>query len=71
MPQIGFKSILVLLEESNILQSVLATSFLVAYDFEGYIEGLCLRPSLASVVATGFDSGVGALAGNEMQFEQE
>ncbi len=67
----GYKSILVPLEESEALTSVLATTFLVARQFESYIEGLCVRPSLAGAIAVGFEGGVAALAGTEEQFEQE
>ena len=67
----GYKSILVPLEESDVLPSVLATTLLVARQFESYIEGLCVRPSLAGAIAVGFEGGVAALAGTEEQFEQE
>ncbi len=67
----GYKSILVPLEESDVLPSVLATTLLVARHFESYIEGLCIRPSLAGAIAVGFEGGVAALAGTEEQFEQE
>ena len=67
----GYKSILVPLEESDVLPSVLATTLLVAKQFESYIEGLCIRPSLAGAIAVGFEGGVAALAGTEEQFEQE
>ena len=67
----GYKSILVPLEESDVLASVLATTLLVARQFDSYIEGLCIRPSLAGAIAVGFEGGVAALAGTEEQFEQE
>ena len=67
----AYKSILVPLEESDVLTSVLATTLLVARQFESYIEGLCIRPSLAGAIAVGFEGGVAALAGTEEQFEQE
>jgi len=67
----GYKSILVPLEESEVLTSVLATTLLVARQFDSYIEGLCIRPSLAGAIAVGFEGGVAALAGTEEQFEQE
>lgn len=67
----GYKSILVPLEESDVLTSVLATTLLVARQFDSYIEGLCIRPSLAGAIAVGFEGGVAALAGTEEQFEQE
>ncbi|NKB49069.1 MAG: universal stress protein [Alphaproteobacteria bacterium] len=67
----GYKSILVPLEESEVLTSVLATTLLVGRQFDSYIEGLCIRPSLAGAIAVGFEGGVAALAGTEEQFEQE
>jgi len=67
----GYKSILVPLEESDVLPSVLATALLVARQFDSYVEGLCIRPSLAGAIAVGFEGGVAALAGTEEQFEQE
>lgn len=67
----GYKSILVPLEESDVLASVLATTLAVARQFDSYIEGLCIRPSLAGAIAVGFEGGVAALAGTEEQFEQE
>jgi nucleotide-binding universal stress UspA family protein len=67
----GYKSILVPLEESDVLPSVLATTLVVARQFDSYIEGLCIRPSLAGAIAVGFEGGVAALAGTEEQFEQE
>lgn len=67
----AYKSILVPFEESEVLPSVLATTLLVARQFDSYIEGLCIRPSLAGAIAVGFEGGVAALAGTEEQFEQE
>ena len=67
----AYKSILVPLEESDVLPSVLATTLLVARQYESYVEGLCIRPSLAGAIAVGFEGGVAALAGTEEQFEQE
>lgn len=67
----AYKSILVPLEESEVLTSVLATTLLVARQFDSYIEGLCIRPSLAGAIAVGFEGGVAALAGTEEQFERE
>ena len=67
----AYKSILVPLEESEVLPSVLATTLLVARQYESYVEGLCIRPSLAGAIAVGFEGGVAALAGTEEQFEQE
>jgi len=67
----AYKSILVPFEESDLLPSVLATTLFVARQFDSYIEGLCVRPSLAGAIAVGFEGGVAALAGTEEQFEQE
>ena len=67
----GYKTILVPLEESDVLPSVLETTLLVARQHESYVEGLCIRPSLAGAIAVGFEGGVAALAGTEEQFEQE
>ncbi len=66
-----FRSILVPLEESNILPSVLHTALVFAKRYESYIEGLCIRPTLAGAVAVGFEGGAAALSGTEEQFEQE
>jgi nucleotide-binding universal stress UspA family protein len=66
-----FRSILVPLEESDILPSVLHTALVFAKRYESYIEGLCIRPTLAGAVAVGFEGGAAALSGTEEQFEQE
>ncbi len=66
-----FRSILVPLEESDILDSVLETALVFARRYESYIEGLCIRPTLAGAVAVGFEGGAAALSGTEEQFEQE
>ena len=66
-----FRSILVPLEESDILTSVLDTALIFARRYESYIEGLCIRPTLAGAVAVGFEGGAAALSGTEEQFEQE
>lgn len=66
-----FRSILVPLEESDILDSVLETALVFAQRYESYIEGLCIRPTLAGAVAVGFEGGAAALSGTEEQFEQE
>ena len=60
-----FRSILVPLEESDILPSVLHTALVFAKRYESYIEGLCIRPTLAGAVAVGFEGGAAALAGCE------
>ena len=67
----AFSSILVPLEESEILASVLATALVFAKRYDSYIEGLCIRPTLAGAVAVGFEGGAAALSGTEEQFEQE
>ena len=67
----SFRSILVPLEESEILDSVLETALVFAKHYESYIEGLCIRPTLAGAVAVGFEGGAAALSGTEEQFEQE
>lgn len=67
----AYKSILVPLEESDVLGSVFASAHHVARRFDSYIEGLCIRPTLAGAIAVGFEGGVAALAGTEEQFEDE
>lgn len=67
----AFSSILVPLEEGEILASVLATALVFAKRYDSYIEGLCIRPTLAGAVAVGFEGGAAALSGTEEQFEQE
>ena len=66
-----FKSILVPLEESESLDSVLSTALKVAQMFNSHIEGLCIRSSLAGAIAGGVEGGVAALASTEEQFERE
>ena len=67
----GYRSILVPLEESNSLDSVLTLTLMIARQFQSHIEGLCIRQSLAGAIAVGFEGGVAALAGTEEQFEIE
>ncbi|MBC94173.1 MAG: universal stress protein UspA [Rhodospirillaceae bacterium] len=67
----GYRSILVPLEESNSLDSVLTLTLMIARQFQSHIEGFCIRPSLAGAIAVGFEGGVAALAGTEEQFEIE
>ena len=67
----AFRSILVPLEESEILASVLDTALVFGKRYGSYIEGLCIRPTLAGAVAVGFEGGAAALSGTEEQFEQE
>ena len=63
----GYRSILVPLEESNSLDSVLTLTLMIARQFQSHIEGFCIRPSLAGAIAVGFEGGVAALAGTEEQ----
>ena len=67
----AFSSILVPLEDCEILESVLGTALVFARRYDSYIEGLCIRPTLAGAVAVGFEGGAAALSGTEEQFEQE
>ncbi|CAN0316286.1 unnamed protein product [Discosporangium mesarthrocarpum] len=67
----GIRSILVPLEESETLPSVLQCALIVARDFNAYIEGLCVRPTLSGAIAVGFEGGAAALSGTEEQFERE
>ena len=67
----AMKTIMVPLEESDALSSTLATALLAARQFGSYIEGLCIRPTLAGAIAVGFEGGAAALSGTEEQFEQE
>ena len=67
----GIRSILVPLEESDALPSVLQCALIVARDFDAYIEGLCIRPTLSGAIAVGFEGGAAALSGTEEQFERE
>jgi nucleotide-binding universal stress UspA family protein len=69
--KVGIKSILVPLEESDTLDSVLRCALIVARDFDAYIEGLCIRPTLSGAIAVGFEGGAAALSGTEEQFERE
>lgn len=70
-PATGIKSIMVPLEESDALPSVLLCALNVARDFDSYIEGLCIRPTLSGAIAVGFEGGAAALSGTEEQFERE
>lgn len=67
----GIRSVLVPLEESETLPSVLQCALIVARDFNAYIEGLCVRPTLSGAIAVGFEGGAAALSGTEEQFERE
>ena len=52
------KTILVPLEESDVLSSILETALLVARRFDSYIEGLYEQPGLTEVVVAGEGLGV-------------
>src|SRR3546814_20276535 len=67
----AFKSSLVPLEESEVLDSVLRTALLIARRHDSSIEGLCIRPTLAGAIAVGLEGGAPALSGTEEQFEAE
>src|SRR3546814_19022722 len=69
--EMAFKSILVPLEESEVLDSVLRTALLIARRHDSYIEGLCIRPTLAGALAVGFEGGAAALPGTDEPFEAE
>jgi nucleotide-binding universal stress UspA family protein len=52
------KTILVPLEESDVLPSILEVALIVAKQFDGYIEGLYEQPGLTEVVVAGEGLGV-------------
>ena len=52
------KTILVPLEESDVLSSILETAFIVGQKFNSYIEGLYEQPGLTEVVVAGEGLGV-------------
>ena len=52
------KSILVPLEESSVLPSILETALIVGQKFNSYIEGLYEQPGLTEVVIAGEGLGV-------------
>ena len=53
------KTILVPLEESGVLPSILETALIVGQKFNSYIEGLYEQPGLTEVVVAGEGLGVG------------
>ena len=52
------KTILVPLEESDVLLSILETSLIVGRQFNSYIEGLYEKPGLTEAVVAGEGLGV-------------
>jgi len=65
------KTILLPLEESPVLPSVLQTTLLAARVFGSYMEGLHVRPGLTGVVAAGAEGLVAATPGLIESFERE
>ena len=65
------KTILLPLEESDVLPSVLQTALLAARMFGSYMEGLHVRPGLTGVVAAGAEGLVAATPGLIESFERE
>ena len=65
------KSILVPVEESEVLPSMLETAHLVAQRFGAYIEGLHVRPEISGVVAAGAAGLVAATPGLVESFERQ
>ncbi len=65
------RSILVPLEDSESLSSVLETAYIVANHFSSYLEILHVRPMLTGIMATGMEGGFAATPHMEEAFEQE
>jgi nucleotide-binding universal stress UspA family protein len=65
------KTILLPLEESEALPSILETALLAAKAFGSYMEGLHVRPGLTGVVAAGAEGLVAATPGLIESFERE
>ena len=65
------KTILLPLEESEALPSVLQTTLIAARIFGSYMEGLHVRPGLTGVVAAGAEGLVAATPGLIESFERE
>jgi nucleotide-binding universal stress UspA family protein len=65
------KTILVHLEISPLLESVLECAFLVGRRFDSYIEGLHMRPGQPDVIAAGADGFVAAAPDLVAGFERE
>ncbi|HUC62480.1 MAG TPA: universal stress protein [Alphaproteobacteria bacterium] len=65
------KTILLPLEESDALPSILQTAWLAARIFGSYVEALHVRPGLTGVVAAGAEGLVAATPGLIESFERE
>ncbi|MFO0997645.1 MAG: universal stress protein [Alphaproteobacteria bacterium] len=65
------KTILVPVEESSVLPSMLETALLAARRFDSYIEGLHVRPALPGVVAAGAAGLVAATPDLVESFERQ
>ena len=65
------QTMLLPLEESDGLPSILRTALLAATAFGSYIEGLHVRPGLTGVVAAGAEGLVAATPGLIESFERE
>ncbi len=65
------KTILLPLEESDALPSILRTALLAATAFGSYMEGFHVRPGLTGVVAAGAEGLVAATPGLIESFERE
>ncbi len=65
------RSILIPLEDSEALPSVLEAAYMVAQRFSSYIEILHVRPMLTGIMATGMEGGFAATPHMEEAFEQE
>ncbi len=65
------KAILAHLEISNSLDSILACAWFVAERFQGYIEGVHMRPGQPDVIAAGADGFVAAAPDLVAGFERE
>jgi nucleotide-binding universal stress UspA family protein len=67
----NMKTILLPLEESSVVPSILQTALLTARSFGSYMEGLHVRPGLTGVVAAGAEGLVAATPGLIESFERE
>ncbi|MGH6954000.1 MAG: universal stress protein, partial [Alphaproteobacteria bacterium] len=65
------RTILIPVEESSVLRSMLETALLVARRFGAYIEGLHVRPALPGVVAAGAAGLVAATPDLVESFERQ
>lgn len=66
-----FRNILIPIEDSALLASMLESALLVAQRFQGNIEGMPIRRALLEVVAVGPDGFVGATAHLVEDFERD